>query len=337
MLRACVIGLGPIGNLHADIYQSISRSEGLAELAGVCDLNAERAQKAGERLRVPWYVDVSAMLNACKPDVCSVATGGYEYSSDHYAPTVQALRGGCHVLCEKPISNEIDKAEEMVRVAREERRCFGIDFNHRFTPAARLAKQWLDAGKLGDLLFVNVALWIGRPEPFELPYYHLKALNPHSIDLIRHFCGDIAQVQCFAMQAPGRNIWSTASFNFKLANGMVGHLTSSYDIARGHPMERCEVAGVGGRFVIDDMWREATLYPAGDSTKSVYTNPVFGGYRDFNDTFRERILCFVKQVSEGTPPDAIDGSGADGLAAQKVIAAAIESLNTGQIVDVRAL
>lgn len=337
MLRACVTGLGPIGNLHADIYQSIYRLEGLTELVGVCDINPERAVRAGERLGVAWYTDVAEMLRAQMPDICSVATGGYEYSSDHHAPTLQALRAGCHVLCEKPISNEIAKAEEMVQVARELNRCFGVDFNHRFTPAAKLAKQWLDAGRLGDLLFVNVALWIGRPEPLESPYYHLKALNPHSIDLIRHFCGDIAQVQCFAMQAPGRNIWSTASFNFKLANGMVGHLTSSYDIARGHPMERCEVAGVGGRFVIDDMWREATLYPAGDGTKLVYTNPVFGGYRDFNDTFRARILGFVTQVSEGVAPNAIDGSGADGLAAQRVIQAAIDSLNTGRIIEASAL
>jgi predicted dehydrogenase len=99
-------------------------------------------------------------------------------------------------------------------------------------------------------------------------------------------------------------------------------------------MERCEVAGVGGRFVMEDMWREVILYPAGDLVKSVYTNPVFGGYRDFDDTFRERIHCFIKQVSEGASPDEIDGSGIDGLAAQKVIAAGIESIETGKIVEV---
>jgi predicted dehydrogenase len=275
------------------------------------------------------------MLSDLKPDLCSVATGGYEYASDHCEPTIQALRSGCHVLCEKPICNEVDKAEEMVRVAAEMDRCFGIDFNHRFTPAARVAKKWMDEDRLGNLLFVNVALWIGRPGSFDSPYYHMKALNPHSVDLLRHFCGDVAEVQCFAMKAPGRNFWSTASFNFRLVNGMVGHLTSSYDLARGHPMERCEVAGTKGRLVLEDMWRQATLYPADDLTKSVYTNPVFGGYRDFGDTFRERIHCFLQQVTDGAAPDQIDGSGADGLAAQKVIAAGIESLNTGQIVVVK--
>jgi len=329
MQRTCVIGLGPIGNLHANIY----KADGLAELVGVCDIKEDRARAAGERLGVPWFLDAQQMIAAVKPDICSVATGGFEYSSDHYEPTIQALEAGCHVLCEKPVCNEVAKAEEMVHVARESNRCFGVDFNHRFTPAAHVAEKWLAEGHLGSLLFVNMALWIGKPGDFETPNYHLKALNPHSVDMMRHFCGDIAKVQCFATKAPHRTIWSTASINMRFTNGAVGHLTSSYDIGRGHPMERCEVAGVDGRFVLEDMWREATLYPASDLTKQVYTNPVFGGYRDFDDTFKERIHCFVKQVDDGIAPDQIDGSGADGLAAQKVIQAAIESLDTGRVVE----
>ena len=117
----CVIGMGPIGNLHADIY----KGDALAQLVGVCDIVPERAEAAGERLGVPWFTDAAKMLAELKPDLCSVATGGYEYSSDHYLPTLQALRAGCHVLCEKPICNEIAKAEEMVRVARELKRCSG--------------------------------------------------------------------------------------------------------------------------------------------------------------------------------------------------------------------
>lgn len=333
MLRVAVIGLGPIGNLHADLYQA----DELAELVGVCDRLPERAQVAGERLGVPWFTSAEKMLADLAPEVVSVATGGFEYASDHYEPTLQALEAGCHVLCEKPICNEIEKAAEMVRVARERRRCFGINFNHRFTPAARLAKRWVEEGRLGSLLFVNMALWIGRPGDFDSPYFHLKALNPHSVDMIRYYCGEINQVQCFAMKAPGRKtLWSTASLNLRLANGMVGHLLSSYDIARGHPMERCEVAGVAGRFVLEDMWREVTLYPAGDPVKSVYTNPVFGGYGGFEDTFRERLHCFLAQVAAGAAPEEIDGSGADGLAAQRVIAAGIESLDTGQVVTVES-
>lgn len=330
MLRVVVIGMGPIGNLHADIY----KSDDLAELVAVCDLVQERAQAAGDRLGVPWFLSAPEMLAALAPDLCSITTGGYEYCSDHFEPAIQAIEAGAHILCEKPICNDLGRAKEMVRLAQAKNRCFGIDFNHRFTPAARLAREWLDEGSVGDLLFCNMALWIGKKGEFESPYYHLKALNPHSVDMMRYFCGSIARVHCFAMKAGGRNIWSTASINVQFASGAVGHLTSSYDIGRGHPMERCEVAGLKGRFVLEDMWREATLFPADSMVKRVYTNPVFGGYRDFGDTFRDRIHCFLKQVSDGVLPDEIDGSGADGLAAQGVIHAAIESLSTGQVVEI---
>ncbi|MFH1731047.1 MAG: Gfo/Idh/MocA family oxidoreductase [Planctomycetota bacterium] len=321
MLRACVIGMGPIGNLHADIYQT----DELSELIGVCDIVEERADAAAERLGVPAFYDAQKMLDALTPDLVSVATGGFEYGSDHYEPTMQALDAGAHVLCEKPICNEIPPAEEMVAKAKDAGLCFGVNLNHRFTPAARLAKKWLDEGRLGHLLFVNMAMWIKNPNESS-PYFHIKALHPHTVDVMRHFCGDVEAVQCFAAKAPGRSIWSTAQFNMKFKNGVVGSLTGSYDIERGHPMERCEVAGLKGRFVLDDMWRELTLYPAGDLEKTVYTNPVFGGCRDFADTFVCRIHTFLEQVGDGAKPEDIDGSGADGLAAQKVLAAAVESI-----------
>ncbi|MBI4531134.1 MAG: Gfo/Idh/MocA family oxidoreductase [Candidatus Latescibacteria bacterium] len=330
MLKVCVIGLGPIGNLHAGIY----KADPLSQLVGVCDIHHDRADTAAARLGVPAFYDVEQMLDALQPDLCSVATGGYEYGSDHYLPTMQALGAGCHVLCEKPISNEIPQAEKMVAKAREKGVCFGINLNHRFTPAARLAKRWQEEGRLGHMLFINMSMWIMNPNESS-PYFHLKALHPHTVDIMRYFCGDVEAVQCFAAKAPGRTIWSTAQFTMRFKNGVVGSLTGSYDIERGHPMERCEVAGTKGRFVIEDMYHEVTLYPAGNLEKTVYTNPIFGGMRGFDDTFTNRIHRFLEQVSEGVDPASVDGSGADGLAAQKVLTAAIESLERETVVYVR--
>jgi predicted dehydrogenase len=329
MQRVGVIGLGPIGNRHASLYQEM---EG-AELVAVCDRIAERADAAAARLGVPAYYDVREMLARVELDMVSVATGGVEYGSDHYAPTIQALEAGLHVLCEKPICNEIGPAEEMVAAAREHGRCFGVNLNHRFTPAARLARRWVDEGRLGHQLFANMSIWIQNPRESS-PWFHIKALHPHSVDVLRYFCGEVECVHCFATKAPGRAIWSTAQFNLRFHSGCVGHLTGSYDIERGHPMERCEVAGLKGRFVIDDIYREATLYPAGNLEKTVYSNPLFGGFRDFEDTFRDRLGTFVRQLNEGVEPEGIDGSGEDGLKAQKVLAAAIRSIETESVVYV---
>lgn len=330
MLRVCVIGMGPIGNRHCDMY----KGDALAELVGVCDVRHDRADAAAARLGVPRFYDAQKMLDALKPDIVSVTTGGYEYGSDHYEPTIQALEAGCNVLGEKPICNDIARAEAMVAKAREKGVCYGINMNHRFTPAARLAKQWQNDGRIGHLLFCNMSMWIKNPAESS-PYFQIKALHPHTVDIMRHFCGDVEAVQCFATKAPGRTIWTTAHFSMRFKNGCVGGLTGSYDIERGHPMERCEVAGVNGRFVIEDMFQQATLYAAGDIEKRIYTNPIFGGMMGFEDTFKNRIHAFLEQVSAGVKPEEIDGSGADGLAAQKVLQAAIESLETETVVRVK--
>ena len=332
MLRVCVIGMGPIGRRHATLLQA----DPLADLVGVCDRLRERADAAAAAFGAPAFYEAETMLRALAPDVTHVATGGVEYGSDHYEPTMQALAAGCHVLGEKPISNIVEEAGEMVAKARELGLCYGINLNHRFTPAARVAKRWVEEGRIGHQLFCRMSMWIKNPAESS-PWYQIKALNPHTVDVMRYFCGDIEQVQLFATKAPGRSIWSTTSFNMRFSSGAIGNLTASYDIERGHPMERCEVGGTSGRFVLDDMWREATLYPAGDLIKQVYTDPVFGGFGDFTNTFAERIHRFLQQISEGASPEEIEGSGAEGLAAQQVLSAAIESLQGGTIVTVNGI
>jgi len=197
-----------------------------------------------------------------------------------------------------------------------------------------MAKKWVNEGRLGTLLFVNMSMWIMNPQESS-PWFMIKALNPHTVDIMRYFCGDIDEVCCFATKAPGRTLWSTATFNMRFRNGAVGTLTASYDIQRGHPMERCEVAGTGGRFVIEDMFQQVTLYPAGNLEKTSYTNPIFGGMYGFESTFQDRIHTLVRELEEGVPPEQIDGNGEDGLAAQKVLAAAIESIKSGQVAKVK--
>jgi len=212
--------------------------------------------------------------------------------------------------------------------ARERGLCLGVDFNHRFTPLALRAKQLIDEGRLGHPLFLNISMWIGNPAESS-PYYHFKALHPHTVDVARYFCGDVEAVHTFAVKAPGRAIWSTAQFNIKFVNGVVGHITGSYDVRRGHPMERWEVAGTGGRIVVQDMFDELTFYPADTYDKLVISNTVFdGGMKTFQDCFRNRIHRFLEQVNDGVAPDKIDGSGADGVAAQRVIDAFIRSHET---------
>jgi UDP-N-acetylglucosamine 3-dehydrogenase len=237
------------------------------------------------------------------------------------------------VLCEKPISNDIQKARQMVAKADEKGVYFGINLNHRFVPPAAKARQWVDEGKLGDLLLINMTMWIGNPNDSS-PWFHLRALHPHSLDIMRYFCGDVKRVQAFLGRAPGRVCWSNAQVNLEFENGVVGHLTGSYDANPRHNLERCEVMGTEGRFVLENLYEELTLYPRRSDELTVIRNSIMGGLSGFQATFTNRIHRWLEQVDGGVPREEIEASGHEGLAVQEIIEAAIRSHETGTVVSV---
>lgn len=332
MLRVAVIGMGGIGNTHAGVYQE----DPLAQLIAVCDMIPEKAQEAGARYSVPAYTDIHEMIQAESLDAVSVATAGEENGGAHYAPVMAALEAGLHVLCEKPISNNIEEARAMVAKAEEKGVCFGINLNHRFVPPAAKAKAWVEEGRLGDLLLMNMTMWIGNPNESS-PWFHLRALHPHSLDIMRYFCGDVTRVHAFVNRAPGRVCYSNLQMNLEFASGVVGHLCGSYDTNPRHNLERCEVMGTEGRFVLENLYEQLTLYPRHSEELTVIRNSIMGGLSGFGATFTNRIHRWLEQLDQGAKPHDIDASGRDGLAVQEIIEAAIRSVESGRAEEVPSL
>ena len=184
MLRVAVIGMGGIGNIHARVYSQNKE----ARLVAVCDLLAERAEGTAQRFGVTAYRDAGEMLRAEEIDAVSVCTAGPENGGHHYEPVMTCLAAGKHVLVEKPISNNIAHAREMVRYAKEQGVLLGVNLNHRFTAIADRSRKLIAEGALGEILFINMALWIDNPNESS-PWFHLRALHPHSIDVMRTFGG----------------------------------------------------------------------------------------------------------------------------------------------------
>ena len=329
MLKVAVIGMRGIGTNHAEVYARADK----ADLVAVCDMVKERADGAAARFGARPHYSVEELLESGDLDAVSVATGGFENGGDHYEPVMAALAAGKHVLCEKPISNNIGHAREMVAKAGEQGVCFGINLNHRFVPPAERARAWIDEGRLGDLLLLNMTMWIDNPNETS-EWFHLRALHPHSIDIMRYFGGEVKRVHAFLNHAPGRACWSNAQINMEFANGVVGHLTGSYDAAPRHNLERCEVMGTEGRFVLDNCFEELTFYPRRGEELTVVRNSIMGGMTGFGDTFHTRINRWIEQLSEGVAPDRIEASGDDGLAAQEIIEAAIRSWQEGAVAEV---
>ncbi|GGD66484.1 Gfo/Idh/MocA family protein [Paenibacillus nasutitermitis] len=324
MIRVAVVGVNNIGKIHCRAY----RNHPGTELAAVCDLMPERAEAAGREHGVPHYTDLRKLLSQETIDTVIVATAGVEKGSHHFEPAMIAIEAGKNVFVEKPLSNNIEEARKMVSFAREKGVRLACNLNHRFTPAAYKAKALVEEGKLGSLLFLNMRLTIQNPQE-DTEWLHMRALHPHSIDVMRYFAGDIKRVQAFMTKAPGRTSWSTVSINMEFESGAVGHLTGSYDMSMRHPIEFCEVAGHQGRIVIDNVYESMTYYPHHSDELTVVRNSLFGGMKGFDDTFEHRINRFIEEIQSDVKPEEMTASGADALAAQEVIEAAIRSHQLG--------
>lgn len=182
MIRVAVVGVNHIGKIHCRAY----RQHPDTELAAVCDLMLERAESAGLEHGVPAYTDLRELLAKEQIDLVVVATAGVEKGSHHFEPAMIAIDAGKDVHVEKPISNRIEEARTLVAAARERGVRLACNLNHRFTPAANKAKELMEAGKLGSLLFVNMRLTIQNPQE-DTEWLHMRALHPHSIDVMRYF------------------------------------------------------------------------------------------------------------------------------------------------------
>ena len=327
MMHIGIVGMGGIGNRHAQCYTA----NRYTKVVAVCDIIHKRADLAAERHRARPFYSVREMLaSGIRLDACSMATAGVENGGDHYTPTMELLGAGIPVLGEKPISNEIPKARRMVALARKKRLPYAVNLNHRFTPSAVRAKKWLDSGRLGELNIINMTMWINNRNESS-PHFHMRALHPHSIDVMRYFCGDVKKVHAFFRKGEGRKIWSNVQVNLLFSSGAIGHLTGSYDAGGSYGLESCELVGSKGRVIINEACKVLTFYPRFSNEVERFEH--LGGMQSFGDTFQSRIDAWINDLRKKTPPGKVDAKGEDALKAQLVIEAAIKSWQTGKVIS----
>jgi predicted dehydrogenase len=198
-LKVAIVGMGNIGNRHAQVY--VKRDD--VEIVAVCDIIPEKADRAAQQYGAKAFYSIQEMLNSgIQIDAASMCTAGTENGGDHYQATMELLEGGIPTLGEKPISNNTEEADEMVALAKKKGIRYGVNLNHRFTPAALKVKEWINEGRLGSLNMIMMRMWINNPNESS-PWFHARALHPHSIDILRYYGGDIARVQAFFKKARG--------------------------------------------------------------------------------------------------------------------------------------
>ena len=326
-LRAVVVGCGSMGveasgtrdvvgvATHAEAYQRCRRTR----LVGLCDPDAARLARAGQRLGVAeQHAELDALLASCEPQLVSICTP----DATHFTLARRAIEhpGVMGVLVEKPLAGSVEEAGALVAAAEARGVVLAVNHSRRYAPALQALSDELAAGSFGRVQAITGYCTKG-----------VLRNGSHWLDLARFLGGDVREVRA---QLARESDPADPDLHVQLAfaSGAFGQMVSLD--ARAHAMFEMDVVGTVWRERLSDSAHVRESFRVGDSAR-------YPGYRtlgarevsevDFRDLALHAVDDLARAVQEGA---AVRCSGRDGRAAVRLATAAIEAARTGRSVEV---
>lgn len=145
MIKIGIIGTGGMANAHAERYRKIKG----VRVVAACDIDAQRVRTFCDHHEIPrGYTETEAFL--AHPGLDAVAN----VTPDRFhAPiSLQAIRAGKHILCEKPLAENFGDARRMARAARRKGIIHMVNFSYRRSAAVEQASRQIARGSLGRII-----------------------------------------------------------------------------------------------------------------------------------------------------------------------------------------
>ena len=333
-LGVCVVGCGDMGTVHAERWTRLQT----AEVVAVVDIARGRAE---------------ALARACGLETCytdyrpAVALDGVDLVSvcmptcSHPEISICAAEHGRHVLCEKPIALTMEEAGDMIAAARRNQVKLGLGFMRRHSAVLPALRELLVAGNLGRPVLYHASDYREIRPKREM--HDARANGGPVIDMGVHlfdlwsYTFDAEPVAVFAnglKLARDRSqlahiheiAYDTATMQVRYASGDVGTFVVSWGLPpKVNPNEvPDQIMGPKGlaraTYALDH--QQVAVMREGGMWETVASS--------HEDMYEVEIARFAEWVLEDRPFPA---SCAEGLAALRVAQAALESVQTGQVVS----
>jgi UDP-N-acetylglucosamine 3-dehydrogenase len=338
-MRVAMVGCGAIAErLHVPDYATTPE----AEIVALCDRSKEKA----EELAAKWapeariYTDWKKMFAKEAIDCCTIALP----NSIHCGATLDALKAGCNVLVEKPMAASAAEAKRMVAAAKKTKKLLMVNQCQRLAGPHLKAKEVLDSGILGKILYVTAMFGHGGPDEWspdskwffrkkDARFGAMADLGVHKADLIRFLAGkEIAEIAAHtARLEKGGSVEDNFTSSFKFTDGTVGTLGASWTIY-----------GLGANYILFHC-ENGSLFVGWDPKR-----PVFAGLKNpeceivfepvapiekYEDTWGLDVSGrFVRACMGLEKPFC---TGEDGAKSLDVILAAEKSAQTGRAVQIK--
>lgn len=146
-IRVLVHGTGFAGQGHAEAFRYAS-----AEVVGIVGRTKSIVNQVAREMDIPYAgTDWQQALEDCKPDVVSIATPG----GAHVEAIKQAIEFGCHIFCDKPLTESGETAKELYKLAEAKKVKTAFAASFRYMPEILHAKRLVSQGVIGEPLEVE--------------------------------------------------------------------------------------------------------------------------------------------------------------------------------------
>jgi predicted dehydrogenase len=318
-LGVAIVGCGVIGRKRAGALAG-------ARLASCADLQRERAEALSQEAGGASVADWRVAVDRADVDIVVVAT-----TNDALAEVTRfAVEAGKHVLVEKPAARSVAELDAISAVAARSGRLVRVGFNHRYHSAIQKVREIIDAGGVGDLMFVRGRYGHGgrlgyekewRADPARSGGGELLDQGVHLIDLSRWLLGDFTSVEGFAHTFFWRmRVDDNAFLTLRTARGQTAFLHVSctewknlFSLEIYGKDGKLHVNGLGGSYGVETLIHYRMLPQMGPPETTSWEFP--DADRSWEREFRE----FLEDIALGREPAA----GLQAARAALVVAQAI--------------
>jgi predicted dehydrogenase len=312
-MRFAIVGCGLIGQRRAAAIAGLGHLTTLA-----VDLSKERAVEVAERWGARSSTDFRAAVEAADLDAVVIATSHAELS----AIAVACLEAGKHALVEKPGGRNLAEVRAVADAAAATGRVAKVGYNHRFHPALLKAREIVDRGGLGPLMFIRGRYGHGGRPGYEKEWRFERAISgggqlidqgSHLIDLAHWFLGEFTDVQAalrtfFWNAEVEDNVFLTLS----TAEGRIAWLHATWTEWKNmFSLEiygregKLEINGLGGSYGMESLTFYRMLPGMGPPETTRWEYPFI------DRSWETETAEFIAAINEGRRPigDAADAVG----------------------------
>ncbi|MBR3978254.1 MAG: Gfo/Idh/MocA family oxidoreductase [Oscillospiraceae bacterium] len=330
--NVALIGCGVIADFH---LQGVLAQKDCV-LYAICD-NATDDRVERRRAKYnPLHTatDYRELVNDPNVDIAIVATP----DNSHLEITSAFLKAGKQVLLEKPMALTIEECNEMRRVEKETGNRLMVGQVARYNPNFKKAKQLVDSGAIGELVFVESEYahdymrsrgyddWRVTPER-----EGMIGGGCHAVDFLRWIAGNPTEVTAYSTHKYLTDwpVDDTTIAIYKFPNNVIGKVFCSIGVKRDYTMRTC-LYGTEGTIIFESHGTEMKLYQVDKNGKN-YTFPKMVPCQPKGHNMTAEIDDFIKAIVAGEPNPISSIEGASTVA---VCRATVESAKLGQPVQI---